>query len=162
EAGELRALFQVCAIDPSPAGRRDAALIAVGYGCGLRRSELVSLQLDDYQRDSGELKILHAKGNKQRTVYLAGGARDAVNGWISTRGQEPGPLLTPINKGGKITIRSMSDQAILNALAKREKEAEVRHFSPHDLRRSFATDLLDAGGDIAVVQKLMGHSNPTT
>ena len=161
EAGELRALFQTCASDASPAGRRDAALIAVAYGCGLRRSELVSLELADYQPENGELKILHGKGRKERSVYVAGGTQDALNSWISTRGHEPGPLFNPVVKSGKITIRHMSDQAVLSALAKRRKQAGVRNFSPHDMRRSFASDLLDAGGDIAVVQRLMGHSSPT-
>jgi site-specific recombinase XerD len=56
----------------------------------------------------------------------------------------------------------MSDQAVLGILAKRGEEAGVSHFSPHDLRRSFISDLLDAGADIATVQKLAGHSNVQT
>src|SRR3990172_12466850 len=73
-----------------------------------------------------------------------------------------GHRILPIAKGGKIEIRRMTDQAVYLALRKRAGQAKVREFSPHDLRRTFASETLDAGADIATVQKMMGHADPAT
>jgi site-specific recombinase XerD len=78
------------------------------------------------------------------------------------RGEEAGALFYPINKGGKITPRRMTDQAIYNILVKRALASSVLRFSPHDLRRTFVGDLLDRGVDIVTVQQLAGHANVTT
>ena len=160
--GELRALFQVCEGDHTPAGARDAALMSALYGGGLRRSEAVAIDLADYNRETGELRVLHAKGSKQRLVYATNGGRAAIEAWLEARGDEPGPLLCPVNKGGRISIRRMTDQAVLKVLRKRAAQAGVSRFSPHDLRRSFISHLLDAGADISTVQRLAGHSSPST
>ncbi len=159
--GELRALFAVCA-DGSPAGVRDAALLAALYGGGLRRAEVVSVDMSDYLPETGALIVRHGKGDKARAVYLTGGGKEATDAWVRMRGDETGPLFLPINKGGRLTHRRMTDQAVLAMLSRRAKTAGVGHFSPHDLRRTFISDLLDAGADIATVQKLAGHSSVTT
>lgn len=159
--GELRALFAVCA-DGSPAGVRDAALLAVLYGGGLRRAEVVSLDMSDYLPETGALTVRHGKGEKARIVYLTGGAQGAMAAWWPVRGPDPGTLFLPINKGGRIVPRRMTDQAILAILQRRAVQAGVGHFSPHDLRRTFISDLLDAGADIATVQKLAGHASVAT
>ena len=78
------------------------------------------------------------------------------------RATEPGPLFIPINKGGHASVRRMTDHAIWKMVQKRGAEAGVKKFSPHDLRRSFCSDLLDLGADIAVVQQLAGHANIAT
>jgi integrase/recombinase XerD len=159
--GELRALFGVCGNDA--AGARDAALLAVLYGAGLRRSEVVALGLSDYDPETGALTVRAGKGHKARIAYATNGAAKAIDAWLGHRGPEEGPLFLAVNKGGRIRQgKSMSDQAVLGILAKRAEEAGVSHFSPHDLRRSFISDLLDAGADIATVQKLAGHSNVQT
>ena len=75
---------------------------------------------------------------------------------------EPGPLLCPISQIGKITVRRMTDQAIYAILQTRAKTANIRPFSPHDLRRSCVSDLLDAGVDISIVQQFVGHANVNT
>jgi site-specific recombinase XerD len=160
--GEISALLAACADDRSPAGARDAALIAVLYGAGLRRSEAVALDLADYNRAIGELAIRGAKGRKDRLAYATNGAADALADWIALRGQEPGPLLVPVNKGGRLGTRRMTDQAVLVILVKRAAAAGVPAFSPHDLRRSFISDLLDRGADISTAQHLAGHANVQT
>jgi integrase len=159
--GELRALFAACA-DGSPAGVRDAALLAVLYGGGLRRAEVVSLDMSDFLPEIGALTVRHGKGDKARIVYLTGGAQGAMATWLPVRGPDPGALFLPINKGGRLTHRRMTDQAILAMLRRRAIKAGVGHFSPHDLRRTFISDLLDAGADIATVQKLAGHASVAT
>jgi len=159
--GELRAIFSACALDDSPAGARDAALLGVLYGAGLRRSEIVELDLDDYRSETHEL-VVRGKGKKERMAYLPKGAAVALAVWVNARKAEPGPLFLPINKGGRILLRRMTAQAIYLTLLKRAQEARTSSFSPHDLRRTFVSDLLDAGADLATVQKLAGHSSSDT
>jgi site-specific recombinase XerD len=161
-AGEIMALSAICNEDATPAGARDAAIIGVLYTCGMRRAELVSLQVADYDPDTGKLNVLHGKGRKQRTVFVTGGARMALADWLTLRGETEGALFTPINKGGKITIKPMTEQAVYKMLKKRAKEAGVKDFSPHDFRRTFVGDMLDRGVDIATVANITGHSSVDT
>jgi integrase/recombinase XerD len=161
-AGEIRALFEACAEDPTPAGRRDAALLAVLYGAGIRRAEVVALDMADYDIETGALTIRRGKGNKDRVGYASNGSKEALDAWLVARGNESGPLFVPINKGGNMTLRQMTDHAVWKMVQKRAVEAGVKKFSPHDLRRSFCSDLLDLGADIAVVQQLAGHSSIST
>ncbi len=159
-AGERGALFDVCASDPKPAGARDAALLACA-DAGLRRAEIARLDLADHDGQENRLTV-HGKGNKDRLVPLNDGQQRAIQDWLVNRGLEPGPLLWPVNKGGKLTNRRMTSQAIYNVMHKRGAQAGVSDFSPHDFRRTLVGDLLDAGADIATVQKIMGHASPTT
>ena len=160
-AGEISALMTDCENDPSPAGARDAAIIALLYSCGLRREEAASLELGNYDPDSGRLVVL-GKRSKERTAFLTNGALDAMADWLAVRGDPPGALFLAINKGGKIRAGRMTNQAIYNALAKRGESANVKAFTPHDMRRTFVSDLLDAGADIATVAKMAGHSSVNT
>ncbi len=158
---ELRALFAACA-DGTPAGARDAALLAALYGGGLRRSEVVALTLADYEPHTGALTVRHGKGEKARIVYVTGGGGQALAAWCMTRGEAVGAFFCPVARNGAITVRAMTDQAVLAILTRRAATAGVAHFSPHDLRRTFISDLLDNGADIATVQKLAGHASVTT
>lgn len=162
-SGEIGALMGACGRDASAAGARDAAMIAMLYGSGLRRAEIVSLHLADYDAESGQL-IIRGKGNKQRTAYLPEGAAAAFADWLRIRGTEAGPLFCPIDKSGRLQCqdKALTSQAVYNMLQKRAKEAGVKHFSPHDLRRSFVSDMLERGADIATVQRMAGHASPVT
>lgn len=162
-AGELAALLAACESDSSPAGARDAAIIALMYATGLRRASVVRLDLKDYDPAPGALHIKEAKRGKEYRAYVSqSGAQQALDDWLSVRGHEPGPLFWPVNKGGHLVCRRLSTQAIYNLLVKRGLQAGVSHFSPHDLRRTLAGDLLDAGADIVTVQKLLGHARVET
>ena len=158
---ELAALFRACTDDPAPAGVRDAAIFAVANS-NPRRSEIAALDVSDYDTQSGRLHIRKGKGRKARYVYLDAGARAAMERWLRLRGSSAGALFCPINKGGNLVLRRMTDQAIYNMMRKRGGQAGVENFTPHDFRRTYAGDLLDAGADIATVQKLMGHADPGT
>ena len=160
-AGEIAALLGSCENDPTPAGARDAAVIAVMYAAGLRREEMVILDLSDYDQESGRL-VVSGKRRKDRTAYLLNGASHALNDWLDVRGSDPGALFMPINKAGVIQRRRMTTQAVYNLLKKRASQAGIDSFSPHDLRRTFVSDLLDAGADIAIVAKMAGHASVNT
>jgi len=161
-AGELRVLIEICIQDRTAAGARDGALVATLYGAGLRRSEAVTLKLADYDTESGALTIRAGKGRKDRIAYAPSGSRDAMAAWLERRGSAPGALFQPVLKNGKIVGRGMTDQAVLYILRKRQLEAALSPFTPHDLRRSFVSDLLDVGADIATVQQMAGHANVQT
>ena len=160
--GELRALFEQCAEDDRAVGARDAAILGVLYGAGLRRAEVVALDLSDHRTEGGEIRVLRGKGRKARLTCTRRGCAQALERWLEFRGRQDGPLFCPVNKGGTISIRRMTDQAVLAMLARRARRAGVAPFSPHDLRRSFIADLLDAGADISTVQQLAGHASVTT
>jgi site-specific recombinase XerD len=157
---ELQALFATCDVTRA-AGARNAALLGVAYGAGLRRSEIVGLDLPDYDRSTGVL-VVRGKGNKERTAYLTKGSRNALEAWLSFRGQAPGPLFLPVNKAHRIQQRPMTDQAVYMLLRRMAARAKIAPMSPHDCRRTFIGDLLDAGADIATVQALAAHASVTT
>lgn len=159
---EIAALFEVCTSDPTPAGARDAALMAILRGAGLRRAEVVKLELRDFNADARALEVRGGKGGKDRTVYLPRAACELVVDWLTLRGNEPGALLYPVTQGRRLLKRHMTPQAVLMIVHKRARAAGVTSFSPHDFRRTFCSDLLDAGIDIVTVAKLAGHSSPVT
>ena len=161
-AHEIGRLVEVCQHDPTPQGVRDAAALGILRGAGLRRAEVVKLEVRDFQPKSGALEVRGGKGGKDRTVYLPSEALSYLENWLSLRGSKPGALLCPIRKGGEIESRHMTPQAVLLLVQKRAREAGVESFSPHDFRRTFCSDLLDAGVDIVTVQKLAGHASPVT
>jgi integrase len=162
--GEVVSLMRVCQSDPEPAlGARDAAILSLLYGCGLRRAEVVALMVADCRTgDTGTELRVEGKRNKQRLVPLTGGAARAVNDWLRWRGTADGPLFTPYRKGGRRQAGPLTPQAIYKMLRERALAAGVPDFSPHDFRRTFVGDLLDRGADIVTVQKLAGHANVST
>jgi integrase/recombinase XerD len=159
---ELAKLFRTCAEDLGPMGRRDAALIAVLYATGLRRSEVVGLDMCDYDATTGALIVRAGKGNKDRQLFTGSGAAQAVWEWLVIRGDAPGPLFVPINKSGRLISRRLSDKAIVHILKERAAEAAIKAFSPHDLRRSFISGLLSSGVDLVTVSAMAGHASVTT
>lgn len=161
-AGEIRALFTACAADQSPAGARDAAVFALLYGAGMRRQEVVRLDVADFDAETGAVTIRAGKGRKDRIAYTSNGSLAALQAWVRVRGEEPGPLFIPVMRGGRQVLRRLVAHAIYRMVVKRAAQASVKAFSPHDLRRSFVSDLLDAGADIATVQQLAGHAGIAT
>lgn len=158
EPGEVEAVLRACADDDSPAGPRDGAAITLLYGSGLRRTEALSLELDDYDAENGALRV-RGKGNRERLVFPPAGARAALADWLAARGSGAGPLLTRTDRAG---VAGMSGPALTKRLQRRAEQAGVRRFSPHDLRRTFVSTALSAGADLALVQRLAGHASPTT
>ncbi len=158
---EIVALMEACTSDLTTVGVRDAAMLAI-LMVGLRRSEVVNLDLKDFNQRTLALTIRAAKGRKDRTNYLPESAAMAVSDWLVIRGKASGPLLYPLDKAKRIIARRMSEQGVMTALQRRGEKAGVAPFSPHDLRRTFISDLLDAGADIVTVSQLAGHASPST
>jgi site-specific recombinase XerD len=161
--GEILALMTACVQDGHQnIGTRDAAILGLMYGCGLRRTEVVQLSLSSYDAETGTL-IVFGKRSKERTAYLVNGARRALEDWLKIRGTDGEALFVEVNKGDHLdTSKHMAAQAIYNLLQKRGTEAKIKNFTPHDVRRSFVTHLLDASADVITVSKMAGHSDPKT
>lgn len=150
---EIRSLFN--ATGDHYLGRRDAALIAVSIFGGLRRFEVRGLMLEDLT-PTGELRI-RGKGRKERVVRLSKLAIYHTRRWLEVRSDEPGPLLYGTRRGTPIGYSTIS-----KVQARCAEKAGIPAFTPHDLRRTFVTRILEMTGDLAIAQKAAGHSLPET
>jgi len=160
---EIASLFEACSKGQTPeAAIRDAAILTVMLSAGLRRAEACSLDVASFERLSGVLTI-HGKGDKYRTVQLGPKGRSKVEAWLAARGAAAGPLFCPMNVAGKPQpSKRLAHQGLAKVLDTLCKRAGLAHFTPHDLRRTFITRLLDKGADPLVVSKLAGHANLET
>jgi integrase/recombinase XerC len=142
----------------TPLGTRDRAILETLYSAGLRVSELVGLNLTDLDLDEG-LATVRGKGRKERLALLGPPATAAIHTWLPNRQALAGPRADTqpalfLNKRGtRLTTRSVG-RLLAKYLAQAGLDPEA---SPHTLRHSFATHLLDAGADIRSVQELLGH-----
>jgi site-specific recombinase XerD len=161
---EIVTLFSTTQRDTTPCGVRDVAILALGYAAGLRRAEIASLDFDQITEEGEFLAVkVVGKGNKERIVYLNDGGLIALKAYVQVRGEDPGPLFYAGRKGGKlIDGQRITDQGVYGILLKRAKTAKVENVSPHDLRRSFVSNLLDLGVDLVTCANLAGHSNVQT
>ncbi len=160
-SGEILALVKACQADHGPAGARDAAMLAILYVGGVRRAELAGLDVAHYVRAPAGLKV-HGKGNKERLVPLTVTAAAALDDWLAVRGATPGPLFVRLTKGGHVTGERLASHAVYKILRKRLAQAGVEDLRPHDFRRTFIGDLLQAKVDLATVQQMAGHASPLT
>jgi integrase/recombinase XerD len=161
---EVERLLEAAGFDQTPRALRDRALLEVLYGCGARISEAVGLDIDDLDLEKGAV-LLRGKGGKERLVPLGSFARDAVRAYLvrarpgfATAGRGT-PALFLNTRGGRLTRQSA--WSVLRSAAEKAG-LPVAHLSPHTLRHSFATHLLDGGADVRVVQELLGHASVTT
>jgi site-specific recombinase XerD len=159
---EIKNLYRVCTQDISPAGKRDLAIIATMLATGIRRSEVITINIEDYNTRNGLLNIQSGKGNKQRTAYLNTDSRKILKKWLIKRGKQDGALFNPITKTSSIQNRQLSSQAIYGIIRQRTEQAQVGNCRPHDLRRTFVTQLLEAGIDINTTRQLAGHTDIQT
>lgn len=145
------------------AGIRDRAIVELLYASGSRITELVQLDLKDFQKDSDNafIKVL-GKGNKERFVPIGKFANVAIDAYL-TRAR---PNFVKGNKVSALFINQrgsrLSRQSVWSMLNRQSKLLKIKNLSPHSLRHSFATHLLDGGADIRAVQELLGHANVGT
>ena len=143
--------------EPGAIRLRDAALFEVLYGCGLRVSECVGLDLGDV--DDTELRVRLGKGRKERIVPLGRKAREAIDAWLALRESlsPRGLQLFVSARGGRLDPRVVRRQLDRAALL-----AGVGKTHPHALRHSYATHLLGSGADLRSIQELLGHASLKT
>ena len=97
------------------AGARDGAILALLYSCGLRRAELVGLDVADYSATEGTLAVRHGKRNKQRIVPVVNGTAEALADWLAVRGATPGPLFWSVmgaHRGGRLTTQAIYEMLL--------------------------------------------------
>jgi integrase/recombinase XerD len=161
---QVKALIEAAAFDDTPLALRDAALLELLYGTGARISEAVGLDVDDLDLDAGAVRLF-GKGSKERVVPVGSYARAAVSAYLvrarpalaaAGRGT---PALFLNARGGRLSRQSA--WTVLGHAAEKAGLARAS-VSPHTLRHSFATHLLDGGADVRVVQELLGHASVTT
>ncbi|GGU54790.1 integrase [Pseudomonas laurentiana] len=162
----IRELMEVCAADPRPQGLRDAAVIALLYGTGMRKSESVDLKLSQIDFSERSLQVL-GKGNKQLIKYAPAWAFDTLNAWLAFRrsqlpeGQADDDFLfNRIRRGSHITRERITKHAIYYIARQRGQQVGVK-IMPHDFRRSFITRVIEEH-DLSIAQKLAHHSNIQT
>jgi integrase/recombinase XerC len=146
-----------------PAGLRDRAILETMYSAGLRVSELVGLSVADWDRSAGILRVM-GKGRKERLAPVGSYATKALDHWITVR--EPDPK-APEKQRAAIFLnrfgRRLTTRSIGRMLETHIQTAGLtQQTTPHTLRHSFATHLLDGGADLRSVQELLGHKSLTT
>jgi integrase/recombinase XerC len=160
--GDLDRLLAAPPAD-GPLGLRDRAILETLYSAGLRVSELTQLNVEDIDLDDG-LMTVRGKGKRERLALLGKQARQAVRDWLASREAVAGPRARTqpavfLNqRGTRLTVRSVG-RLLDKYLAQAGLDPRA---SPHTLRHSFATHLLDAGADIRSVQELLGHRSLST
>ena len=160
---EVERLLEAASVGDTPASLRDRALLEVLYGAGARISEAVGLDVDDIDPQEGVVRLF-GKGSKERIVPLGSYAADALGAYL-VRGRptfavkgKGTPAVFLNQRGGRLSRQSA--WAVLRSAA--DRAGLGGHLSPHTLRHSFATHLLDGGADVRVVQELLGHASVTT
>ncbi|MCP1386998.1 site-specific tyrosine recombinase XerD [Corynebacterium sp. TA-R-1] len=157
---EVAALLDACSED-SPVGLRDKALLETLYATGARVSEVLALVVDDVAGNEGILAVT-GKGNKQRLVPLGSHAHKAIDAYlvrsrpVLSRGKSHALFLNA--RGGALSRQSA--WTVIKQAA--ERAGLEKDISPHTLRHSFATHLLEGGADVRTVQELLGHASVTT
>lgn len=160
---QVEAILEAAGAPGTTLARRDRALLEILYGTGARISEAVGIDIDDLDREEGAL-LLRGKGGKQRIVPVGSFALTAIEAYLTTAR----PALTSSTvstaalflnaRGGRL-----SRQSAWTVLTRTARIAGIGvDVSPHTLRHSFATHLLDGGADVRVVQELLGHASVTT
>jgi integrase len=157
-AEEIAALLKTCKTGPRQRGLRDAAIIMLLAGCGLRKAEITTLTMKDYDPDTGRI-LIHGKGGKSRTNYVVNGVAAAMSEWLEIRGSEPGPIFYVIYQSDELLPRPISRTSVWELLKIRGKQAGLKNFTPHDLRRTFISNMIPLV-DLVTVSQLVGHGRP--
>ncbi|NWD07130.1 tyrosine-type recombinase/integrase [Pseudomonas gingeri] len=162
----IRDLMEVCAADPRPQGLRDAAIIAILYGTGMRKSESVNIELRQVDRAERSLRVM-GKGNRELIKFAPAWAFDKLDTWLKFRREQlpdgvadDGFLFNRIRRGHHITRERLSKHAIYFIAKQRGRQVGVE-IMPHDFRRSFITRVIEEY-DVSIAQKLAHHANIAT
>ncbi len=171
---DVEAILEVAGAPGTTLALRDRALLELLYGTGARISEAVGLDVDDLDAVEGTV-LLRGKGSKERIVPVGSFAREAIDAYL-VRGRPELATVSPTGSTGPMIGRGNGGALFLNARGGRlsrqsawavlvkaaDRAGVTRDVSPHTLRHSFATHLIDGGADVRVVQELLGHASVTT
>lgn len=159
---EIAALRAACARGSAFWGAMDAAILACGLGAGLRREEIAKLDGSALTADSKFLELL-GKGQKMRRVDLEPGVAATIEVWLAQRDRFPfkTPAMFVRERAGKAIDERISKWTVWQRLRELGERAKVRSFTPHDLRRTFCSTLLDHA-DLVTVRDIMGHADVRT
>ena len=159
---EIRALIHSAKQHPQPARRcRDTAIVLTLCGTGLRAGELVKLERRDY--DKGILTVRQGKGRKYREIHVADAVDRAIRAWLKVSANEAeNALFSRIQRNGKAATQPLTTTGLTGILAELQQTSGIARFTPHDIRRTFITRLLEQGVDINPVRQLAGHSDIST
>ncbi|EZP67455.1 site-specific integrase [Pseudomonas sivasensis] len=162
----IREMMEVCAADPRPQGLRDAAVIGILYGSGMRKSESVNLDLAQINVEERSLRVI-GKGNKELIKYAPQWAFAKLQAWLAFRReqlkegeQDDSFLFNRIRRGSHITRERITKHAIYYIARQRGEQVGVK-IMPHDFRRSFITRVIEEH-DLSIAQKLAHHTNIQT
>lgn len=168
-AGRSVSIDEVCTIlravvgQAPPRSWRDQALFIVMFAGGLRRQEASALDTAQYDPATGAIKVQRGKRGKFRETYLAEGYRPWILPWFQFQKERScAPLFVRWDRDEGPTLKRLGRAGVDHVLGELVALAKVPDLTPHDLRRTFATDLLENGADILMVQKLMGHADVKT
>lgn len=159
---EIRALIQAAKQHQHASRRcRDVAIVLTLCGTGLRAGELVKLERRDY--DNSVLTVRQGKGRKYREIHVADAVDKAIRAWLKVGADEAdSALFSRIQRNGKVASQPLTTTGLTGILADLQQTSGIARFTPHDMRRTFITRLLEQGVDINTVRQLAGHSDIST
>jgi len=148
----------------SPRAKRDYAMLAMLFGCGFRRSELVGLQIDDVQMRQGHWAIvdLIGKGGHIRTVPIPAWVKTALDHWTAEAGISQGRIFRAVARAGTVWGKGVSQNVVWYVVKTCCEKAGLQHIAPHDLRRTCAKLCHTSGGELEQIQFLLGHASVQT
>lgn len=159
---EIRKVIKTLSKQRTFRSMRDKTIFMVGIGGGLRCSELVALKVEDVGIEDGRITVNRGKGNVQREVYVAEETLITLKNWITVLGTPAGPVFRRIGKNDVVYETQLSTNGVRNIITELAELAGVEAFSPHDMRRTFVTQLLVSNVDLNTVRRLAGHSSIST
>jgi len=162
DKSEIRALIQAAKQHPQPVRRcRDVAIVLTLCATGRRAGELVKLERRDY--DNCILMVRQGKGRKYRQIHVADAVDKAIRKWLKASANEPeNALFSRIQRNGKTATQPLTTTGLTGILEQLQLTSGIARFTPHDMRRTFITRLLEQGVDINTVRQLAGHSDIST
>ncbi len=146
-------------------GKRDRAILGLLLGCGLRRAELLRLNVEDLSQREGRWVFadMEGKGNRIRTVTVPADVKTRIDQWLKAAGIESGRIFRPVNKADVLAGEEMRDEkAVWRLVMRYAKQTELGKLAPHDLRRTCAKLCRKAGGELEQIQLLLGHASIQT
>ncbi|WP_334048022.1 tyrosine-type recombinase/integrase [Alteromonas gracilis] len=159
---EIEALITKCNQLTGSVGERNNALLLTALNTGLRCSEICALKVNDVDLKNKRLIVSNGKGRNRRETFLNKTAAEAIKDWLAIRTDTPGYLFVRILKGKNLSMSPLTPSGIAHILKNLSHQTRIPAFSPHDLRRTFITHLLQENVDTNTVRRAAGHSDIST